>query len=491
MAPRPRVFAFFGLLLVTVTAAAQSPKPSEVAGALKRSCTFFHDRCAKHGGYVWRYSRDLSLSEGEAETGPDTVWVQPPGTPAVGLAFVAAYDATGDVQYLEWAAEVARCLVRGQLQSGGWYYSIHFEPTERAKWGYRDNKAFRVSSRGRKNSTNVTTLDDDTTPGALRCLMAVDERLEFQDKAIHEAAIFALTALLTAQYPNGGWYQNWDTYPEIPSTKEFPVLKASYPVDWSRKWLNDWPGRYYTNDNVTGMMIETLLLAWDAYDDDRFRDAALRTGDFLLLAQMPEPQPGWAQQYDPKMHPCWDRKMEPPAISSHESAEVLRALMRLAEATCETKYLEPIPRAIAYFRKSLLPDGRMPRFYELRTNRPLYETADYQLTYDLNDAPSHYGWVFEAEWDAIAQEHQQVRRRIAQPSGSSDSRRPVAAGGNAQTSPDAAAVATVIESLDERGAWVDARTMRGYRKASPEGVIQSETFVANVEILCRYLNATR
>jgi hypothetical protein len=230
-------------------APAAPPTRAQVEDALRRACTFYHDHCSKHGGYVWRYSRDLTLSEGEAETGPDTVWVQPPGTPSVGLAFVAAYDATGERQYLDWARGTARCLVKGQLQSGGWFYSIHFDPAERAKWGYRDNQSFKLSTR-RKNSTNLTTLDDDTTPGALRCLMQVDKRLNFQDEAIHEAALFTFTALLTEQYPNGGWYQNWDNYPTLKSAAEFPVAKASYPQEWSRRWLNDWPGRYYTHFNL-------------------------------------------------------------------------------------------------------------------------------------------------------------------------------------------------------------------------------------------------
>ena len=38
---------------------------------------------------------------------------------------------------------------------------------------------------------------------------------------------------------------------------------------------------------------------------------AERAGDFILAAQMPEPQPAWAQQYDAAMHPAWARKFEP------------------------------------------------------------------------------------------------------------------------------------------------------------------------------------
>ena len=56
-------------------------------------------------------------------------------------------------------------------------------------------------------------------------------------------------------------------------------------------------------------VIEMLFFAADVYGDDRYRAAALRAADFLLLAQMPEPQPAWAQQYDENMHPCWARQV--------------------------------------------------------------------------------------------------------------------------------------------------------------------------------------
>ena len=38
-------------------------------------------------------------------------------------------------------------------------------------------------------------------------------------------------------------------------------------------------------------------------------------------------------------------------------------------------YLKPIPRALAYLRRSLLSDGRLARYYELKTNKPLYLTG--------------------------------------------------------------------------------------------------------------------
>ena len=50
------------------------------------------------------------------------------------------------------------------------------------------------------------------------------------------------------------------------------------------------------------------------------------------------------------------------------------ALIKVHSVTGDKKYLAPIPRALAYLKTCLLPDGRMPRFRELETNKALYMT---------------------------------------------------------------------------------------------------------------------
>ena len=200
---------------------------SEVAATLRKVCGFYRENCAKHGGYVWRYSKDLTLSEGEAGTDADMIWVQPPGTPAIGEIYLNAYQTTGE---------------------------------------------------------------------------------------------------------------------------------------------------------------------------------------FFILAQMPEPQPAWAQQYDVSMHPCWDRKMEPPAISGLESQYTIEVLLLLYRMTGQDRFLEPVPAAIDYLRRSLLPNGRLARFYELETNRPLYVTDEYELTYDSSNTPSHYGFEFDSRHDEFQVELGRLQR---------------------------------------------------------------------------------
>ena len=105
--------------------------------ALRKAVDFFTNEVAVHGGYVWRYTADLSRREGEGKVGRTTVWLQPPGTPSVGTALLDVYERTADPYYLQRAHQTALCLVNGQLRSGGWTAHIEFAPADRARYAYR------------------------------------------------------------------------------------------------------------------------------------------------------------------------------------------------------------------------------------------------------------------------------------------------------------------------------------------------------------------
>ncbi len=432
--------------------------------SLRSGVEFFHHKVAIEGSYVWQYSEDLSRREGEGKVTARRGWVQAPGTPSVGLAMLRAHKATGDQFYLDAAHASGQALVRGQLRSGGWTYAIEFDVAERMRFAYRDNP----TAKGR----NVTTFDDGTTQTALRFLMRLDQALAGKDTRIHDAVIYGLENVLKAQYPNGAWPQGYD---EFRDAARFPVKKASYPLAWPREW----PGsrqywlRYTLNDNSLADLIAVMLDVPESYGElgGRCRKAAEKAGDFLLLAQMPEPQPGWAQQYDADMHPAWARKFEPPAISGGESQGVLRALLHLSRATGERKYLEPIPGALAYLQRSRLPSGKLARFYELRTNKPLYFTAEYTLTYASDDVPTHYAFEVPDQTEAIRREYESPAPRSAEP-------------GNIKEQ-----VQRIIQTQDARGAWVEDGRLRHHGPDDPtRRVIRSATFNRNVETLSTFLS---
>jgi hypothetical protein len=441
-------------------------------------------KVATEGGYLWRYSSDLTRREGERPATATMVWVQPPGTPAVGLAFLEAHEATGDATYRDAARDAANALVRGQLRSGGWDYQIEFDPEKRTKYAYRTTPA---APEGASRAMNVTTLDDDTTQAAVRLLMRVDRALGFKDGAIHEAALFALEALLKAQYPNGAWPQRFASFPD---PAQFPVVRASYPETWSRTWPNvNYNGYYTLNDNSLADAIDVMLEATRVYGDSKYRAAAEKGGDFLILAQMPEPQPAWAQQYDAAMHPAWARKFEPPAVTGGESQEAVGILLALYRETGNPRFLEPVPKALEYLRRSRLPDGRLARFYELRTTRPLYFTRDYQLTDSDADMPTHYAFKTPDRTERLVREYEKLRTRGS--AGTS------ARAGAAETKPDRpspgdeARVKSVIAALDDQGRWLSDGRIRTQPDAPDEKVISTDLFIRNLRVLSQYLAATR
>ncbi len=232
-------------------------------------------------------------------------------------------------------------------------------------------------------------------------------------------------------------------------------------------------------------MIETMFTAYDIYHDGRFLESARLGGEFFLLAQMPDPQPGWAQQYNRDMHPAWARRFEPPSISGGESQGVMMTLMRLYDRTGDERFMEPIPRALAYYRASLRPDGRLARFYELETNRPLYFTKDYQLTYSDADMPTHYAFIVDSRLDSISEEYQRLReRRPSRGTSAIEPSTPVLSDSLVRRT------RSVIDALDERGAWVEEGRLR-YHGEDDETrrIIRSRTFVDHMEILTRFIAA--
>jgi PelA/Pel-15E family pectate lyase len=484
------------------------------------------------------------------------------------MAYLTAYHATGEKFYLEAARDTARALVRGQYCGGGWDYIIEFDPEKRKQYPYRaDNDCEASGAAGKAGAGKAgaasgrrrsSTLDDNVSQAALRLLMRVDHTLKFRDEKIHEAALFALESLMKVQYPNGAWPQK---FAEPPDPERFPVRGASYPQSWERKWPGpDYRGHYTFNDNSLSDMIDAMLEASRIYDEARYQASAEKGGDFMLLAQMPEPQPGWAQQYDVEMHPAWARIFEPPSITGGESQGILKTLLLLYRETGKKKYLEPIPRALAYYRKLRLPTSGdvsayrakacpagsicMARFYELKTDRPLYITkgtrvnvrgksssllGGYELSYSDASVITHYGVITrgegfeqaEAEYARVTAAGPATLKRPVRLSGLS----PWSAAGGTEVSPSqqelAAAAAEAIRTLDKRGVWIEKGSVdRGDRvlqffaakdmvvtigdrqhrlkeneylriypgeKPPAENLIRSSTFARNVTALSEYL----
>ncbi len=465
--------AVLGLCSSSRLAAADDSGLRESAlAAIKKAATYFRTKVAKRGGYVYYVSPDFTRRLGEGVAGPEEIWVQPPGTPSVGLAYLKAYEATGDKFYLDAARETGEALIYGQLQSGGWTASIDFDPRGPRIGQYRNGKG-----KGR----NTSTLDDGITQEAIRFLSRLDKAVEFKDEKVHAAARIARDALLAAQFPCGAFPQVWTG----PVSKQ-PVVKANYPdYEWRTegKIKNYWD-MYTLNDGLAGTVARTLLDLHVVYGEPRYLESLKRLGDFLILAQMPDPQPAWSQQYNYAMQPIWARRFEPAAVTGGESQDVLETLLTIYRVTGDKKYLEPIPRALAYLKKSLLPDGRLARSYELKTNKPLFMTRrgdEYSLTYDDANLPDHYGWKVDSRLETIERLYQQAGRREGE--------------APAEPKPAADEVRQIIAALDDQGRWMS--TYAGERLVGQPKFKTGETFLAsaifsrNLELLSEFVSQPR
>jgi hypothetical protein len=325
---------------------------------------------------------------------------------------------------------------------------------------------------------NTTTFDDNNTQSALRFLLAFLDAATNAPAAevsdIRSALDYGLTWMITAQYPNGAWPQRWDGRPHDPV--KHPIQKARIPEEWPHTWPHTNYGVYYTlNDGAQLDCIETMLEAFHRLGDSRYLEAAKRGGDFLILAQLPEPQPGWAQQYNFDMEPAWARAFEPPAVCTSESATAMRTLVDLFVETGDPKYLEPIPAFLDWLKRSQLEPGRWARLYELESNKPLYGDRDGLIHYTLAEISAErqrgYSWQGSYGVSAAVEYYDAVRKqgRDAFPPKMPDKANP--------RSPSASRVARVLSQQDAQGRWLN------------NGWVDMRTFGNNMRLLAAALEA--
>ena len=353
------------LVLLIAGVQATTELQLEAFSALESATRYFRTVLSCRGGYLGEYSEDLSVWIGEGTESPQRIWIQPPGTPRIGLTFLRAYEATGDERYLEAATAVADALIWGQLETGGWDYVVDFLGEDR--WRYRHEGA--VDQEG----SDTCVFDDNVSQEAIRLLMAVDGVLGRDP--YHDAVLYALEFMMESQFENGAWPQK---YP----------LTGSYP---------DYYQEYYTfNDRVINDCISVMMEAYQRYGDERYLRSAEMGGSFIIISQIEEPQGGWAQQYLWNLTPAWARAFEPPAVCSAVTGRNIITLLDLYLYTGNETYLTPIPSAIDWLNRSTIGEELWARFYELGTNRPIYGDRDGQIHYELSEISEErrrgYSW---------------------------------------------------------------------------------------------------
>lgn len=322
------IYSIAVLILISTSSVYSQDKRnlSNIATQVERSIVkgvAYMNTLAIEGGYVYYYSLDGKEKWGEGKTDDRTIEVQPPGTPAVGMSILRAYRATKNKDLLAVAVEAANALIKGQNDLGGWDHKIYFD-----------------RPKGKKVS-----FDDNQTQSAISFLMALDQ--EVDNENLTKAIERALDMMIESQLDNGGW-------------------PHKYPLQ----------GNYHDyatfNDQGINDCIRVMIEANSFYNNKAIEKSLDKVGRFLMISQLPPPQPGWAQQYNEFLQPAWARTFEPPAVCPYTTVHNINSLIDLYISTGEGKYLEPIPDALRWLRASQLPNGKWGRFLEIGTNKALY-----------------------------------------------------------------------------------------------------------------------
>jgi PelA/Pel-15E family pectate lyase len=449
---------------------------SQALKAMKKAGSYWATDVASHGGFVWEYSTDFKRRRGESkDLPPTTLWVQPPGTPAVGVVFLKVYEITKDKLYLDAALSAGKCLAAGQLKSGGWGYSIEFDPK---RYRYRHHHVKEGHPKWRKLS-DTTTFDDNNTQSATRFLLELSKHTN--EPEIDVSLKKALTCFLEAQYKGGKWDGAW--------AQRYPPPKKGY-------------GALPTfNDNTMSDCVRTMLLAWKILKKPEYKKSVLRCLDFFMRSQMPSPQAGWAQQYDKELQPAWARKFEPPAVSGAESSGNVGLLMDMYIEFGDKRYLEAVGRAVEWYRNSRIggdeTKGQWARFYEPKTNKPLYFTRTYELVYTDDDLPIHYSFKGNYNVDKRIAQYERIVKKgrnyyLNQPRDWKKVRADLQA-----------RVEEIITEQDEQGRWVKVvkksenvrdkkgRLINQVDEKTELSMMYSRDFVRNMNALASYVEAGR
>lgn len=443
------ILIWLGCMILFTAAASASDLSQQALLSLEKGIRYFHS-INIHGGYVYHYTLDMSEKWGEGRTDDNTIEVQPPGTPAVGLSFLRAYRVTENPDFLEAAKDAAHALIRGQNDLGGWGHKINFG------WP----------------KVRYVSFDDDQTQTAIEFLMELDQ--DINDDSLTIAINKALNMMLEAQLDNGGWPHMW---PEQGNYHDYATF----------------------NDEGINDCIRVMIKACKYYGNREYYDSLLRVGRFLMISQLPPPQPGWAQQYNEYLQPAWARTFEPPSVCPAVTVRNLNTLMDLYEFLDNSTYLEPIPDAIRWLDEVRLPNGKWARFVELGTNKALYYDRGRFRVDSMAELhiERRTGYGYETDISAALEN---ARTRFNMIIKSIETKKPLDELVEKKDPQQELAelepvVRQIVDAQDELGRWITKNDR--YKDPKP-GVrwngeyavkdrISSGVFNRNVNLLCRYL----
>ena len=150
------------------------------------------------------------------------------------------------------------------------------------------------------------------------------------------------------------------------------------------------------------------------------------------------------------------------------------------------KYLRPVKPALDYYRRSLLPNGKLARFYELETNRPLFFDRDYNLTYEDDDLPTHYSFIVSSKIDRLQRQYDELISTPVEKLG-----KPATMKAPRRSSASSRKVKQILDQIDSRGAWVEKGRLKYHGSDDDTAkVISTKTFSENIISLAEWLGSS-
>lgn len=468
------------LLLNTAGTVHAEPTKREVLTAIDKTVDFMMNDVSYKGGFVWQYSADLSERWGEIPCRDTQIWVQG-ATCEFGDFLLKAYHTTGDRKYLDYACRIADAIVWGQHPEGGWHYLIDFDMTGIRKY-YKEVATRCLGWEEYYHYYGNCTFDDNTTAGATEYLL--DVYMTTLDPKYRVPLLKALDFILEAQYPLGGWPQR-------------------YPLRYEhrKQGLNDYTSYYTFNDHVHGNNVRLLVKAWELLGNEAYLNAAKRGMDFYIASQYGNDKAAWGDQHYMDLRPAHARTYEPESLNARTTIWNINDLYYCYRVTGDKRYLEPIPKAIAWLESAIINTAPSKnythaRYYEIGTNKPLYSHV---VGTSVDDFYTHIRYepspgnppgslnidiaALRSEYDTMSSMSPEDARATYTPNSRLTDR-------YAQISSDAAE--KLLSTLDSRGMWIYDITISNYDNpysGKPGRVIRgfrTATTISNLNTLLSY-----
>lgn len=300
-----------------------------------------------------------------------------------GQGFRAARNASATWFSSDEGRKMADAAVSFQTPSGGWSKGVAYDQGVRRPamhWTTRSEGWYYVG-----------TFDNNANFSAMTTLA----RVAAATKEPKYIAAFArgLDYIFDAQFPNGGWPQNYPlsggyhdeiTYNDNAMTNVVSLLRDVASGQEPYDFVDETRRARATNALKAG--VECIL-----------KTQVVQNGTLTL----------WCAQHDPiTLQAAPARAFEIASLSGWESADVTRFLMSIEPTPA---IATAINSAVAWFEKSKItgfevvsslnavggrvwtlkpnPDAKplWARFYELGTNRPVFVTREVQIFYNLSD----------------------------------------------------------------------------------------------------------